>query len=497
VNLAHLLADAASGDGERIALLHDGVRIDYAELEASAARFAGLLRSAGIGPGDRVALLLPNEPDYVAAYYGALKLGAIVVPLNPMLKRGEIETRVDDSAASVLVVASGREEELAGLSATLVDPARALDADGVTGIADRDPGDTAVILYTSGTSGRAKGAELTHRGLQGKARFLAGPLLEVTPDDVFLGSAPLTHVLGQSGVMNAAIAARASVALMTRFDTAKALELMQNEGANVILGVPTMCIALLREAESLPVVPQIRVAHIGGAALAPETLHAFGDRFGCEVIEGYGMTEIAGTVTAFRFGDAIKPASVGRRADDVELRIVSAEGAEVATGEVGEVLIRGEALMSRYWRNPEATREAVDADGWFATEDLGYLDSDGCLFLVDRKKDVILRGGYTVYPREVEDVLHEHPAVHEVAVVGVPDETLGEEVVALVVAKPGAEADPEAIKEFVRERVAGYKYPRLVFVVDALPKGPSGKILKRAIDREPLREELTTRSLRK
>ena len=497
MNLAHLLADAASGDGEQVALLHDGARIDYAALEASAARFAGLLRSYGIVPGDRVALLLPNEPDYVGAYYGALKLGAIVVPLNPMLKRGEIETRLDDAGAAVLLLAPGREQELAGLAAKLVDPAEALGADAVGEIVEREPDETAVILYTSGTSGQAKGAELTHHGLVGKAQFLAGPLLQITPGDVFLGSAPLSHVLGQSGVMNAAIAAHAPIALMARFDAAKALELMRDEGANVILGVPTMCIALLREAESLQAVPPLRVAHIGGAALAPETLTAFRDRFGCEVIEGYGMTEIAGTVTAFRFGDAIKPASVGGPADDVELRVVSTAGAVVATGEVGEVLIRGDALMSRYWRNPEATREAIDADGWFATEDLGYLDSDGCLFLVDRKKDVILRGGYTVYPREVEDVLHEHPAVHEVAVVGVPDETLGEEVVALVVPKPDADCDPEAIKEFVRERVAGYKYPRLVLVVRALPKGPSGKILKRAIDRDPLREELATRSPRK
>ncbi|HWB22619.1 MAG TPA: AMP-binding protein [Gaiellaceae bacterium] len=489
MNLAHLLADAASGDGERPAFLHDGARIDYAELEASARRFAGLLRSTGIGPGDRVALLLPNEPAYVAAYYGALKLGAILVPLNPMLKRAEIETRLDHAEAAVLILAPGREEELAGLAATPIDPAQAASAGQVAEIVECEPGATAVILYTSGTSGGAKGAELTHRGLLANARFLAGPLLQIAPDDVLLGSPPLSHVLGQSGVMNAAIAARASVALMPRFDAAQALELIRNDGANVILGVPTMCIALLREAESLSAAPRIRVAHIGGAALAPETLHAFRDRFDCEVIEGYGMTEIAGCVAAFRFGETVKTASVGRAADGVELRI------DAPPGEVGEVLIRSDSLLSGYWRNPEATRAAFDDDGWFATEDLGYLDADGCLFLVDRKKDVILRGGYTVYPREVEDVLHEHPAVREVAVVGVPDETFGEEIVALVVLKE--EADSEAIKEFVRERVAGYKYPRLVIPVDALPKGPSGKILKRAIDRAPLRAELAMRSPKK
>ncbi len=499
MNLAHLLAAAASGDGQRPALLHDGARIDYSGLEQRAQASAGLLRSLGVGPGDRVGILLPNIPEYVAAYHGALRLGAILVPLNPLLKRPEIEGRLRHAEAGWLVVAPDRHAELAGLDALLVDPAGAHVAERVTEIVERSDDDTGVILYTSGTSGNAKGAELSHGGLRANAEFLAGPLLRLVPEDVILGTAPLTHVLGQSGVMNSAIVARACVALLPRFDAAQALELMRSEAVNVVLGVPTMCVALLQEAQSLAEVPQLRIAHIGGAALAPETLRAFQDRFGCPVVEGYGMTEIAGVVATHRVGDTIKAGSVGRPADGVELRIVDFGGAEVAPGEVGEVLVRSPALMRRYWRNPAATEAALDPDRWFASGDMGYLDPDGYLFLVDRKKDVVLRGGYTVYPREVEDVFYEHPAVKEVAVVGVPDETLGEEVVALVVPTPGMTCDAVELREYVKERVAGYKYPRLVVIVDQLPRGPSGKVLKRSIDLEPLRAalDLPTRSLTK
>jgi long-chain acyl-CoA synthetase len=465
-NLAGLLTDAAARYAARPALIHEGTRIDYTELDALAARFAGLLRARGIGPGDRVALLLPNEPAYIAAFYGALRLGAIVVPLNPLLKSGEVDQRLDDSGAAVLVNPS------LVAAAAAVDPA--------VEVADRDPGETAVLLYTSGTTGRAKGAELTHAGLRAAAEFLAGPLLGLTEQDVLLGAAPLTHVFGLSGVMNPALVAGACVALMPRFDAEPALELMRRERAGVFLGVPSMCIMLLRATGE---VPGLRVAHVGGSPLAPETLEAFAARFGCPVLEGYGMTETGGGVVSHVLGQRCKPGSVGTPAPGVELRI------DVVEGDVGEVLLRGPSLFRGYWRNPDATGEALDPDGWFRTGDVGYLDDDGYLFLVDRMKDVILRGGYTVYPREVEDVLYEHPSVSEATVVGVPDETLGEEVVALVVPRAGG-CDPEDVKEFVRARIAAYKYPRLVVVTDALPRTPSGKILKREIDRQELRRAL-------
>jgi long-chain acyl-CoA synthetase len=265
---------------------------------------------------------------------------------------------------------------------------------------------------------------------------------------------------------------------------------MRDERVSVLLGVPTMCVALLRAAEGLSDPPQLRVAHIGGAALAPETLHAFAARFGCTMLEGYGMTELSGTVTAHRPGRPIKPGSVGIPVDGVEVRVVDREGSELPAGEIGEVLARGSGQMRGYWRNETDTKAAFVADGWLATEDMGVLDEDGYLTLVDRKKDIILRGGYTVYPREVEDVLHEHPAVLEAVIVGVPHELLGEEVVALVVPRRGIELAPDDVRAFLRERVAAYKYPRLVVVVDDLPRGPTGKILKRAIDRAPLQHAL-------
>ena len=491
-NLADLLTEAARDHGTRPALLQDDLRVTYRELEALAARFAGLLQEHGAGAGDRVALLLPNEPAFVGAYYGALRLGAIVVPLNPLLRRAEIESRIDDSGARLLVAPAGRAQELDGVTAALVNPAAAAQAEPVEEVADREAGGPAVLLYTSGTSGGAKGAELTHVGLRTNATFLARDVLGLTPSDVILGSTPLSHVLGQSGVMNAAIALGACVALMPRFDAAAALDLMRREGAGVFLGVPTMCKALLQAAEPLETVPPLRVAHIGGAPLPPETLRAFEARFDCPVLEGYGMTE-TGTASSHRRGQTVKPGSVGTPAEGIELRIADLAGADLPAGETGEVLVRGPWLMRGYWRNPEATRAAVDADGWLATGDIGYLDEDGYLFLVDRRKDVILRGGYTVYPREVEDVLHEHPAVQEAAVVGVPDETLGEEVVALVVPRPGATCDPEEIGEFTRARVAAYKYPRLVVVVDRLPRGPTGKLLKREVELAPLQAALAQR----
>jgi long-chain acyl-CoA synthetase len=227
--------------------------------------------------------------------------------------------------------------------------------------------------------------------------------------------------------------------------------------------------------------------------MAPETLRAFAARFGCEVLEGYGITETAGTVTAHRIGQRCKPGSVGTPVDGMELRLLDDRGAEVAQGAIGEVVLRGPGLMKGYWENPAATSEALREDGWFATGDMGRLDEDGYLFLVDRKKDMILRAGYSVYPREIEDVLAAHPAILEAVALGVPDDRLGEEVVAMVVPRPGRPCDPAEVREFVRERVAAYKYPRVVVVADALPHSPSGKILRRAIDREPLRRALDER----
>ncbi|MGH3003075.1 MAG: AMP-binding protein [Gaiellaceae bacterium] len=478
-NLASLLTDAARSDARRPALVAGGETVDYGELEARAARFAGLLRSHGVEAGDRVAILLPNAPAFVEAYFGALRLGAIVVPLNHLLKRGEIEHRLADSGARLLVAPPERGEG----SVEHLDPCAAVDAPPAEELARVEPGDTAVILYTSGTTGGPKGAQLTHSGLRTVATTL-GTLLGVRSDDVVFGAAPLAHVFGQSAAMNMTIAARASVALVERFDAAACLELIARERVQVFLGVPTMCMALLAAADGLDTVPSIRVAHCGGSPMPVEALRAFAERFDCNVLEGYGLSEAAGTVTSHRLGRPVKPGSVGEPIEGTEVAIP-----DVVDG-LGEVLARGPGVMRAYWRNDAGTRAALSADGWLSTGDIGYLDDDGYLFLVDRKKDVIIRGGYNVYPREVEEVLYRHPAVRECAVVGVPDPLLGEEVIALVVAREGNDADPTELQSYVRERIAAYKYPRRIVVVDDLPHGPSGKVLRREIDLAALRVDL-------
>jgi len=487
-NLAGLLTDAAQAHAERPALLVGDTRITHGALGEAAARWSGFYRERGIRPGDRVAIVLPNGLDYIGALYGALSAGAIAVPLNPLLRRGEIEDRITNSDASILV-APAAAEELAGLPVALVDPSAALAATPVAGVVPRDPGEPAVLLYTSGTTGRPKGAELTHAGLRATAAYLAGPLLQLTKDDVLLGAAPFSHIFGLAGILNPTLVSGACIALLPRFDAEAALVLMQREGSEVFLGVPSMCIALLRAADAGAPVPKLRVTHVGGAPMPPETLQAFAARFGGDVLEGFGMTETAGGVVSHLSGRVYKPGSVGTPGPGVAVRIAGSDGEAMAAGEPGEVQLISPGMMRGYWRNPEATREAF-TDGWFRTGDVGYLDADGYLYLVDRIKDVILRGGYSVYPREVEDALYEHPAVSEAAVVGVPDDLLGEEVVAVVVARAGQDCDPAAIRAFMRERVAGYKYPRLVVVAAELPHGPSGKILKREIDRAPLRAAL-------
>jgi long-chain acyl-CoA synthetase len=442
VTLAALLADAAAAHGDGPALAHGGARISYRELDAAAARAAGALSARGVARGDRVAFVLPNDPASVAAYHGALRLGAVVVPLNPLLSMTEIEERVADARA------------------VLLEPT-ALDGSPVDAVASVAEDDAAVILYTSGTTGEPKRVELTQGGLRRVAEYLARDGLGLREEDVLFGSAPLAHVFGMTGCMNGAIAAGASLALVARFEPEEALEQIEREGVTVFMGVPAMCATLVAASEATGRRPRMRVAHVGGAPLPAEMLAAFENGFGAVVLEGYGMTEVGGTVTTNHYDRPRKVGSVG----------TPAAGAEVRIAEDGEVLVRSPSLMRGH-------------EGWLATGDVGRLDEDGYLFLLDRKKDVILRGGYTVYPREVEEALHRHPAVREAVVLGVPHPTLGEEVVALVVLDGDADADD--LKAAVRERVAAYKYPRVVVAVDELPHGPTGKIQRSAIDRDAL-----------
>jgi long-chain acyl-CoA synthetase len=488
-SLAQLLTETAARHRERVALKLDDAELTYAAFDEGASRVAGLLKDRGVQPGDRVGLMLPNVPYFPVIYYGILRAGGVVVPMNVLLKGREVTFYLTDPEAKVLFAwhdfAAAAEEgaKEAGAEAIIVAPgefeARLADAPRAPEDVERDGSDTAVILYTSGTTGTPKGAELTHENLRRNAEVTGITLVQVGEEDVILGALPLFHAFGQTCAMNVAVAAGAELTLIPRFDPAKALEIIQRDRVTVFEGVPTMYHAILH-AEGEHDISSLRLCISGGAAMPVEVMRAFEERFGCIVLEGYGLSETS-PVASFNHPDRErKPGSIGTPIQGVELRAVGDDREPVAQGEVGEIAIRGHNVMKGYWNREDATSQVMK-DGWFHTGDMATVDADGYFFIVDRKKDMIIRGGYNVYPREIEEVLYEHPAVSQAAVVGVPDESLGEEVGAVVVLKPGEDAGAEDIRAFVKERVAAYKYPRKIWFADDLPKGPTGKILKREI----------------
>ncbi|EST19280.1 long-chain-fatty-acid--CoA ligase [Streptomyces roseochromogenus] len=488
-NLAEFLVETARRLPERPALRLGTATTTYAELDRLTAQAAALLRTEGLRTGDRVALMLPNVPEFVVLYYGVLRVGGIVVPMNPLLKERETEYHLRDSGAVLLFEwhqAPG--EGAAGAAAAGVRHLAVEPAAFAAELAPLEPqsevtataaDDIAVLLYTSGTTGRPKGAALTHAGLRHNTEVNVTEVQRLTSDDVIVGCLPLFHIFGQTCTMNVAVHCGASLTLVPRFEPGAVLDAIARDRATVFEGVPTMYAALLQHSGAADV-SSLRLCISGGASLPVEVLHGFERRFGCMVLEGFGMSETSPVVSFNHPDRPRKPGSVGTPIRDVEVRLLDDTGREVAPGEVGELAVRGPNLMKEYWHRPEETAATVP-DGWLRTGDMARQDEDGYLYIVDRKKDLIIRGGYNVYPREIEEVLHEHPAVALAAVLGVPDERLGEEVAAAVVLRPGAAADTEELRQFVRDRVAAYKYPRRLWLTDALPLGPSGKILKREI----------------
>ncbi len=422
-HLSSLLERAAADHPGRPAIRLDDLVLTYSQLREAAGQVTSLLISAGIAPGDRVGLMLPNIPAFPIAFYGALGAGAVVVPMNPLLKSREVAYYLGDSGAKAMFAWHGAAGEAAkgaadaGAQVIGVDDA---DLSAVLAGVPLEPAsapaaedDTAVILYTSGTTGRPKGAQLTHAGLVRNARLTAETLLNNSPDDVMMGCLPLFHCFGLTCGLNATVMAAGTLTLLPRFEAGKALEIIERDTVTIFEGVPTMYAGMLHHPRA----------------------------------------------------DVVRAAS---------LRLC------VSGGEIGEIAIRGHNVMKGYWGKPEATAEAIP-DGWFRTGDLGRVDEDGYYYIVDRKKEMIIRGGYNVYPREIEDVLYEHPAVAEAAVIGLPHPDLGEEVAAAVTLKPGATATADELRNFARDRVAAYKYPRHVWLVPELPKGPTGKILRRDV----------------
>jgi long-chain acyl-CoA synthetase len=483
---------------DRPAVRLDETVLTYSELDEQSARAAGLLQDRGVRPGDRVAIMLPNMPQFAVIYYGVLRAGAVVVPMNPLLKAREVGYYLDDSGARLIFAGHGfAHEARAGSQRSGVD---CLVVDGgfgdllaaaapVAGVIDRAATDTAVVLYTSGTTGQPKGAELTHANLATNVEVAATDLFQLRSDDVIFGGLPLFHSFGQTCGLNAAVSAGACLTLVSRFLPDQALEVLARDRVTIFQGVPTMYVALLGAPDRARYdVSALRVCVSGGAALPVEVMRGFEGAFNCIILEGYGLSETS-PVASFNHPDRVrKPGSIGTAIRGVELRVLDDHGRDVPPGEVGEIAIRGHNVMKGYWRRDDATAEAIP-DGWFRTGDLGRIDEDGYYFIVDRKKELIIRGGYNVYPREIEEVLYEHPAVAEAAVVGVPDASLGEEVGAAIVLKPGATATAEEIRDYVKGQVAAYKYPRHLWLAEALPKSATGKVLKREI-RPPVRVEV-------
>lgn len=504
-NLATMLREACAESPDSPLLRTGDTMLTYRDVELDAARMAGWFTEQGLARGDRVAIQLPNIPEFVTAYLGALRAGLVTVPLNPLLRPAEVAYQLRDSQASVLVThaeqlddatAARSQAELDRLTILATGAAgRAVDTSGVHGldevrdaapvtdIVPTDPLDTAVIIYTSGTTGRPKGAELTHFQLYMNCT-VAGEQVHFSSGDVILGSLPMFHVFGLSSVLNSAIRFGASLVLLPSFDPQAALDAAEQHRITLLVGVPTMFIALQQAAGRREFQwPSLRYGISGGAPMPGGTLRNFEEQFpGAVLLEGYGSTESASVVTASRSAEDRRPGSIGRPIWGIDVRVVDEQGSALPPGaeHVGEIQFRGHNVMKGYFGRPEQTAKAIQ-DGWFATGDLGYHDEDGYFFVVDRKKDMVVRGGYNVYPREVEETLYEHPAVYEAAVFGEPDDRLGEEVVAAITLRPGQSAQPEDIQKFAKERVAPYKYPRHIRILDELPKSASGKILKRSL----------------
>jgi long-chain acyl-CoA synthetase len=490
-NLALNVVEAKDMYADRAAVRLDDHTLNYERLDERSARVAGLLAARGVERGDRVALMLPNVPEFAMLYFGVLRAGAVVVPMNPLLKAREVEFYLGDSGAELIFAwqaaadeaAKGAEAAGAQFVPVAAEPFDRLLGDyaPVTAVSDRADDDTAVILYTSGTTGRPKGAELTHANLRRNAAVSASTLFHLEPVDVVMGCLPLFHSFGQTCGLNAVVGSGACLTLVPRFDPGKALEVIQRDRVTVFEGVPTMYVALLNHPRRGEYdVGSLRVCVSGGAALPIEVLRRFEESFGCMILEGYGLSETSPVASFNHPGRERKAGSIGTPIQGVEIRVVDLLGQDVPAGAVGEIAIRGHNVMKGYWRHEQATSEAIP-DGWFRSGDLARQDEDGYLFIVDRKKDLIIRGGYNVYPREIEEVLYEHPAVAEAAVIGIPHPTHGEEVGAAVVLKSGAEATPADLRAFCKERVAAYKYPRHVWLEAALPKTATGKLLRREV----------------
>jgi long-chain acyl-CoA synthetase len=493
LNLGSILLGSASERADHPAVVLGDQKLSYAELDRAARGFATSLRERGVAPGQQVAIMVPNLPDFTIAYFGILYAGCTIVPLNVLLSAPEVTYHLEDSESELLVAhplfaeparkgadAAGVPVVWAGgdLGETVAELAGAAPLDALH---PTSPDDTAVILYTSGTTGRPKGAELTHSNLLINCAVVVPRLIPVTRDHVALATLPLFHSFGQTCIQNATIAAGGTFTLLPRFTPEEAFEILQRDKVTLFAGVPTMYFALLHhEGGGDFDLSALKYCMCGGAPMPVDVMKAFEEKFGVPILEGYGLSETSPVASFNMLHRPRKVGSIGYPVWGVELAILDENDQPVPEGERGEICIRGHNIMKGYWKRPEANAETL-RNGWFHSGDVGMRDEDGCYFIVDRTKDMIIRGGFNVYPREVEEVLYQHDAVVEAAVIGVEHESHGEEVKAIVALAAGQSITAEELIAWCKERLAAYKYPRVIDFLDALPKGPTGKILKREL----------------
>jgi long-chain acyl-CoA synthetase len=509
LNLSVILDDAARETPDNEAMVFGDMRLSYGFVNTIANQIAHLLRARGVAPGDKVLLACPNLPYFPMVYFGILKAGAVVVPVNVLLKRRELAYHLGDSEAKAFFCFEGTPELPLGEAgwgafedapecehfftlpatplATEVPYGESLWAaiDGQPGAFESaltDPSDTAVILYTSGTTGRPKGAELSHQNMLMNAMVTGNMFTEAPGDQVFLAALPLFHAFGQTVILNAGFLRRARLVLMPRFEAGPALDLMLAEKVTLFGGVPTMYWALLTHRGDQPVeqiAEHLTMAVSGGAALPLEVLKGVAERFGVDVLEGYGLSETSPVASFNRPDRPTKPGSIGVPIWGAEMKLIEDDWKDAGDGP-GEIAIRGHVVMKGYYKRPEDTAEVM-RDGWFRTGDIARRDEDGFYFIIDRSKDMIIRGGFNVYPREVEEVLMTHPDVSLAAVVGVPDESHGQEIKAYVIRTHGATVGADELIDWAKENLAAYKYPRTVEFREDLPMTATGKILKREL----------------
>ncbi len=513
LNLSVFLEDSARHYPERAAVVLGDQRLTYAQVNAGANQVANLLQARGIGPGDKVALSCPNLPYFPVIYYGILKAGAVVVPLNVLLKGREIAYHLTDSQAKAYFCFQGTPDLPMGTEGhagfgqvddcehfflVTADPAAASPIEGAEtlgrALAGQSPvfetvlaaeTDPAVILYTSGTTGQAKGAELSHSNLILNA-LTCNRLFQSKPGtDTHLLVLPLFHSFGSTVNMNAGFSSASTLVLLPRFEPAAAVKLLEKEEVTFFAGVPTMYWGLLNaltgDVDVAKIARTMRRTVSGGSSLPLEIIKEVRSRLGWTILEGYGLSETSPVATFSEPDSEPRPGSIGVPIWGVELKLIDESWNTVeGNDEIGEIAIRGHCIMNGYYNRPEATAEVLN-NGWFRTGDLGKRDKDGWYYIVDRAKDMIIRGGFNVYPREIEEVLMTHEAVSLAAVIGVPHPTHGEEVKAYVIRKEGATVTEEELIAWGKEQMAGYKYPRLVTFVDTLPMTATGKLLKRAL----------------